>query len=557
MASKKQIADLHAQLTLYIKQYVSELMRVDKLTKSTTSNINRGMAQAASYTSNLTNAQQAGSKAAARFGVVMQQSGYQLQDFAVQVAAGQNALVAFSQQGSQLLGILGPAGAIAGAALAVGTLMIQLDNAGKAGKAAAQDLRSFDEVLKSIADRAKTINFDSLTLEGKKSAIAADVQTQLDNMVRLGEKEAQLLQRREALQRSLKSLEDAIGPAIGAEAIRLQLGTTDAALKETQRQILIISDAIGELGHEQHKIEKSIAAETSDAVEESVDLVQNLEKWHHAGILLAEEHRQKLVEQGNAIRDSVMTPTERYSATVDKLHHLFKQGVIDTETFTRALQIASVELDKLIALDVEQRLNLFFGSFGKTTEQVTKQSEEFKRAMDGMWNDVSDRGSQALAEILITGENVFGGLADIVARSVLEITARLAVINPMLNAIFGGTTGWAALPTAGLGSILGGIFGGGKAAGGPVQAGHLYMINEKGDEMFMPGRSGTIIPAERTAKMMGNGGGGPTVFIDAKGADQAAITRLWNALAAVNASVEHRSFGSLVDRSARSLIAPV
>lgn len=57
-----------------------------------------------------------------RFGSFgMQQVGYQVQDFAVQVQSGTNALVALGQQGSQLLGIFGPTGAIAGMVLAIGT----------------------------------------------------------------------------------------------------------------------------------------------------------------------------------------------------------------------------------------------------------------------------------------------------------------------------------------------------------------------------------------------------------------------------------------------------
>lgn len=56
------------------------------------------------------------------FGQVIGQAGFQVQDFFVQVQGGTSALTAFSQQGSQLLGIFGPAGAIAGAILAVGAL---------------------------------------------------------------------------------------------------------------------------------------------------------------------------------------------------------------------------------------------------------------------------------------------------------------------------------------------------------------------------------------------------------------------------------------------------
>ena len=49
----------------------------------------------------------------------VQQVGFQVQDFAVQVAGGTSALTAFGQQGSQVAGILGPGGAVIGAIIAV------------------------------------------------------------------------------------------------------------------------------------------------------------------------------------------------------------------------------------------------------------------------------------------------------------------------------------------------------------------------------------------------------------------------------------------------------
>ena len=57
-----------------------------------------------------------------RMNAVVQNAGYQFGDFAVQVQSGQNVLVAFSQQGAQLAGLLpGVTGAIAGVALVIGS----------------------------------------------------------------------------------------------------------------------------------------------------------------------------------------------------------------------------------------------------------------------------------------------------------------------------------------------------------------------------------------------------------------------------------------------------
>lgn len=57
-----------------------------------------------------------------RVGQVASQAGFQVQDFAVQVAGGTSALTAMAQQAPQFLGVFGPGGAIAGALIAVGAV---------------------------------------------------------------------------------------------------------------------------------------------------------------------------------------------------------------------------------------------------------------------------------------------------------------------------------------------------------------------------------------------------------------------------------------------------
>jgi tape measure domain-containing protein len=75
----------------------------------------------------------------------------------------------------------------------------------------------------------------------------------------------------------------------------------------------------------------------------------------------------------------------------------------------------------------------------------------------------------------------------------------------------------------GIRSLLGGVnIGGiplvGKAAGGPVTGNTPYMVGERGPELFVPGSSGTIVPASTTANLresMGapsaNGSGSPVL----------------------------------------------
>jgi hypothetical protein len=87
-----------------------------------------------------------------RFGAVgLQQVGYQVGDFAVQLQGGTNAAVAFGQQGSQLLGIFGPLGSILGAALAIVTAFVApMLDMNKAGGEMAKEFSKISNSLEPI-----------------------------------------------------------------------------------------------------------------------------------------------------------------------------------------------------------------------------------------------------------------------------------------------------------------------------------------------------------------------------------------------------------------------
>ena len=88
-----------------------------------------------------------------RMGANLQQVGYQVGDFAVQVQGGTNVMVALGQQGAQLLGIFGPAGAIAGAGLAITTAFLApLMRVKDEAKDAADATKAFDDRVKSLSD---------------------------------------------------------------------------------------------------------------------------------------------------------------------------------------------------------------------------------------------------------------------------------------------------------------------------------------------------------------------------------------------------------------------
>ena len=96
---------------------------------------------------------------------------------------------------------------------------------------------------------------------------------------------------------------------------------------------------------------------------------------------------------------------------------------------------------------------------------------------------------------LITG---FSKLASFIASVVDRIKDLIKLVkeNPLIK---------------GIGSVIDNVFGGGRAAGGPVSAGTTYLVGERGPELFTPGSSGAIIPN-------GAGGTGTTINLTVNGA---------------------------------------
>lgn len=84
---------------------------------------------------------------------MIQQFGFQVGDFATQIAGGQSAMLAFTQQGGQILQFFGPLGAVLAANLAVfGAFTIALSKSGQSLTALAPALALTSEQVRMIAD---------------------------------------------------------------------------------------------------------------------------------------------------------------------------------------------------------------------------------------------------------------------------------------------------------------------------------------------------------------------------------------------------------------------
>lgn len=105
------------------------------------------------------------------------QMGHQVQDVAVQMQMGTNAMLVFGQQGSQIASLLGPWGSIAGAAISIGAAMATFYSAsGQAKKATSElekTLQSLSETIEvDLGNNTRQLTQDFINLANTSSALA-------------------------------------------------------------------------------------------------------------------------------------------------------------------------------------------------------------------------------------------------------------------------------------------------------------------------------------------------------------------------------------------------
>ncbi len=150
-----------------------------------------------------------------------------------------------------------------------------------------------------------------------------------------------------------------------------------------------------------------------------------------------------------------------------------------------------VEFIKQIGFESEKTGAIFVDRFAKNLNKGLKQNNEKFKELASRLKRLQD-ASKEFGTTIATGfeDAVFEAkkLSDAIrqiGQDIIRLTFRKAITDPLAETLGG------AIKT-GIGSIIGGVTG--KAGGGSVQAGKPYLVGERGMELMVPGRSGTIIP---------------------------------------------------------------
>lgn len=152
---------------------------------------------------------------------------------------------------------------------------------------------------------------------------------------------------------------------------------------------------------------------------------------------------------------------------------------------------ALVEFIKQIGFESEKTGAIFVDRFAKNLNKGLNQNNEKFKELASRLKRLQD-ASKEFGTTIATGfeDAVFEAkkLSDAIrqiGQDIIRLTFRKAITDPLAETLGG------AIKT-GIGAIIGGITP--KAVGGSVSGGKPFLVGEKGTELFVPGRSGTIVP---------------------------------------------------------------
>jgi TP901 family phage tail tape measure protein len=168
---------------------------------------------------------------------------------------------------------------------------------------------------------------------------------------------------------------------------------------------------------------------------------------------------------------------------VTKLWHIFKGGISDIVNFLKKHWVTIL-------------VGLLTGPVGLAVLWIIRHFHtllHWFESLPGQWFKAAVNLGKAIYEGVKKGISSLGGLVKGVVNSVIDkVPGGHFLRKHVLSHI----------------PVLGGMF---KAMGGPVSGGRPYIVGENGPELFVPGRSGGIVPNH---KLAAGGGGGPLVHID-------------------------------------------
>jgi len=491
----------------------------------------------------------------------LQQAGFQVGDFAVQVANGTNSLQAFGQQAPQLLQIFGPAGAVIGAAVAIiAALGVVAQKSGKDLSDMGSALGVLQAPLAAIVESIKVVGAAIGSVFGNMSG---EIDTAI---IAIG-----LFAGVMAI-RAVPALFAATGASTmfaaamvtfraAVVASALSAGTFSTVLTLARASVMTLGAAVTALGAMLMRLLPVVLLvglakmielflrlkEGAGGFGEAMKLLWDLSKAVFSGMSwYAEGFRLVIVALTSSMVGKFVSA---FSMIMEKWESLVNGMISGWNGFVDSVGLGSLVADEYISDWSKSAGESVAGWSEASIAAANSAQDAFKEAktgISGAWNALTAAVAAGTQEVNIFGDasaeaaDKAGGAAKKtveelkqqqenmkaiassirdsfsgafmsmvdgtksvkdafrdMARNIILKLYEVLVVQQMVNAAMG-LVGMA-FPA------LSPFISGAKAMGGPVTGGKAYLVGEKGPELVVPSRNAQVIPNNQVA------GGGVTV----------------------------------------------
>lgn len=462
-------------------------------------------------------------KANRQFELGLQQAGFQVGDFFVQIASGTNPMVAFTQQATQLVSFFGgPWGAVIGAALSIfGAVAIAMGATSEKTTQLTFDFQKFGQDMRvAIEPLMPIIRTLGEVFKFVKDIIISSINNILNALRMLGA--------------AVGAVPEAFGSLVSlvdAQMFRLELvvksyiASIKAAIQEMFDMIsgspAMITNAQGRLV----SVAESYRQESQNYSSFAGAEAENIANMPGPGDVIGEAvSGVKPIDIGSYFSRTPVSgggggPTE------DALQRLREQVALENEL----LGVSEAQKRVIQALG-QDRSKYSQEEIAAITAEIEAYNQ--KLAVLEQQQQIADVIQSSMEDAfmsIVTGTESVADAFKQMAYLIIQELYKVLVVQQLVGS-FNSTTG---VGSGIVGAVMGAFTGGPStgtfglpkfASGGSIMPNQPYLVGEHGPELVIPRHSGTVVNANQTANAMG-GSGGVTVQnnISVTGSDAAMV----------------------------------
>lgn len=161
----------------------------------------------------------------------------------------------------------------------------------------------------------------------------------------------------------------------------------------------------------------------------------------------------------------------------------------DLATEKLKLETAAKREGKTITAEMAAEIDKEAAAHAKATV-VLEKANEARQDMQELQRFAGQEISSFFSDIVSGGKNAEEALMNLIKRLADAALQAALLGDGPLASIFGTKAS-----NGNVGGIIGTLFGGFRAEGGPVSAGRAYVVGERRPELFVPSTAGSILPA--------------------------------------------------------------